>query len=488
MVKRRRSRASARVRVGRVSIYEHHGAWWVYYRDGKKMVRRRVGDTSAYAEQVAAELNAQLSSALPTMFSFTPISISQLRLDFLSHHEDLLRSSVHTISRYRTATQHLLNYATSCGPAMMAHEIPASGFAHYLRNLSVSPNGHANTAKRRLRDKGVQFVLEVARSLFAFAQRQRNMPPYAPNPFAALRLDRMRIDDAKPIFVFDAKTELEFLRAASSQDFPIHIFMAKTGMRPGEVCHLLLEDLDLDAGWDHVRNKSELGWWIKTGAERSVPLVPELVVMLRRLTAERESGPVFLRVQISTPITSRLAPMNRKQMAHVVRSRITQVTKIKGRELTRAMLRTGTEAIGQIGGDNVSATFGFAGGVHGYFASKANDVATGQRFGVSLSGSRGFVFVPLNAVPSDEPFHLDSSAWVPEKGEPWQRVPYSEGRPTDRHFANKAMALDLLEAIETGREPICNARDGRWTIEMVAGIYESQWSGARERFPLRARG
>ena len=159
-----------------------------------------------------------------------------------------------------------------------------------------------------------------------------------------------------------------------------------------------------------------------------------------------------------------------------------------GRELTRTMLRNGTEAIGQIGGANVSTTFGFAGGVHGYFASKANDAATGQRFGVSLYGSRGFVFVPLNAVPSDEPFHLDSSAWVPGKGEPWQRIPYTEGRPTDRHFANKAMALDLLEAIETGREPICNARDGRWTIEMVAGIYESQWSGARERFPLRARG
>lgn len=159
----------------------------------------------------------------------------------------------------------------------------------------------------------------------------------------------------------------------------------------------------------------------------------------------------------------------------------------KGRELSQTMMRAAGEAVGRIGGDNINAMFGFPNGVHAYFASKASDITSGRRFGVSLYGSRGFVFVPLNAVPSDEPYHLDSPAWAPEKGEPWLRIPYAEGKPSDRHFANKAMALDLLEAIETGREPLCSARDGRWTIEMVAGIYESQWSGARTRFPLSQR-
>ena len=159
----------------------------------------------------------------------------------------------------------------------------------------------------------------------------------------------------------------------------------------------------------------------------------------------------------------------------------------KGRELTSAMMHPAGEAVGQIGGDNISAMFGFPNGVHAYFGSQKNDVLTGSRFGVSLNGSRGFVFVPLNAVPSDEPYHLDSPAWVPEKGEPWVRIPYAEGKPSDRHFANKVMALDLLEAIETGREPVCSAQDGRWTIEMVAGIYASHFSGARTRFPLSKR-
>ncbi len=159
----------------------------------------------------------------------------------------------------------------------------------------------------------------------------------------------------------------------------------------------------------------------------------------------------------------------------------------RGRDLAPAMLHAATEPVGQIGGDSVNAMFGFPGGVHAYFASKASDVTTGRRFGVSLYGSRGFIFVPLTGIPIQKPYHLDSAAWVPESGEAWQRVGSTEGRQSDRHFANRAMALDLLNAIESGREPMCNARDGRWTIEMVAGVYESQWSGARTHFPLSKR-
>lgn len=335
MVKRRRSRGASRFRIGRVSVFEHHGSWWVYYREGDRKVRRRVSDSRAHAEQVAAELNAQLSASSPTMFSFTPVSVNKLRADFLRHHEDVLRSSVHTIRRYETATQHLLDFADSSGRETMAHELSVSGFVHYLRHLDVSPNGHANTAKRRLRDKGVQYILEVGRSLFAFAQRQRHLPPYAENGFVGLRLDRMRIDDAKPIFVFDSASELRFLKAANPQQLALHFFLAKSGLRSGEACHLLIEDFDFESGWVRIRNKPELGWWIKTGAERSVPLVPELVAVLRRLTLGRDSGPLFRRPKFVCAASSQVAAMNRQQMGQAVQARVTQLAAARNRELTR---------------------------------------------------------------------------------------------------------------------------------------------------------
>src|SRR5947209_5883833 len=31
----------ARFRVGRVSVYPHHGAWWAYYRDGGESITGR---------------------------------------------------------------------------------------------------------------------------------------------------------------------------------------------------------------------------------------------------------------------------------------------------------------------------------------------------------------------------------------------------------------------------------------------------------------
>jgi predicted dehydrogenase len=158
----------------------------------------------------------------------------------------------------------------------------------------------------------------------------------------------------------------------------------------------------------------------------------------------------------------------------------------KAREVRPGMGRTATEPIGRIAGDQIAAMFAFPGEVHGYFASKTNDVIDGQRFGVTLYGSKAMVFVPLNDVPSAPPYLLRRSTWA---GGEWERINYPASAPvTKREQTNTAMAADLLDAIERNREPICSARDGRGTIEMVVGIYQSQLSGGRVSFPLAKRG
>ncbi len=73
---KRRKKSSQRKRVGHVSYYLHHGAWFLYYleyQDGVKVQRRhKVADTEEEAAQIAAQVNAQLASSSPTPFSFTP--------------------------------------------------------------------------------------------------------------------------------------------------------------------------------------------------------------------------------------------------------------------------------------------------------------------------------------------------------------------------------------------------------------------------------
>lgn len=285
----------SRFRLGRVSLYLHHGAWWLYYRDGGKPIRRKVAQTRQEAEQVAAQVNAQLTCGAPTLLAFTPVSLPDLRQQFLTYHEHVLRSSLATIRRYRAATQHLEDYAQQQPKPPQAHAIRADAFTAYLRAVEVAPNGHPNTARRRLRDKGIRFILETCRAMYSFAGKRRHLPPYAGNPCADLPLDRLKIEDSKPIFVFDLDTELAFLQAAEVWDFPIHFTLAKTGLRVGELVHLLIEDVALDTGWLRVRNKTGLGWRVKTGTERDVPLLPEVVAVLRRIIGNRKAGLVFLR-------------------------------------------------------------------------------------------------------------------------------------------------------------------------------------------------
>jgi len=330
----KRKRRPQRKRIGKVSYFFHHGSWWIYYLDGERQVRRRTGPEEQFAEQLAAQLNAQLTTAAPTMFSFSPLAVPELCQQFLDHHEHVLRSSVVTICRYRTAVKHLEDFAARSRRQTQAHEIDSDRFVRYLRTIDVAPNGHKNAAKRKLRDKGVLFILEVCRNLYAFAGKKRHLPPYTENPFTALAGSRFRIDDAKRVFIFDAQTELAFLKGAGVWDFPIFFTLAKCGVRSGELIHLLIEDLDLDRGWMHIRDKPDLGWRIKTRRERSIPLIPELVPVLRHVIGTRVAGPVFVRERFVADLAP-LGDASRQRMAQVLARRIDQAGRQPGQTPNR---------------------------------------------------------------------------------------------------------------------------------------------------------
>ena len=331
---RRSRKRPARKRVGRVSYYQHHGGWHLYYQEDGESVRKRVADTEDGAARLAAQVNAQLSSGAQTLFSFEAVTVFELRRRFLDHHEHVLNSSLATVRRYRAATRHLENFAAANGKDISAHLIAGDQFVRHLRSIKVAPNGHANTRQRLLRGKGIRYILEVCRSMYAFAAKKRHLPPYAENPFAELGLERMKIEDAKPIFIFDAASELAFFRACDDWSFPVHFTLAKTGLRPGELRHLLIEEVDLESGWLLIRNKPELGWRIKTGRERAVPLIDGLVRVLRCVIGERTDGPVFLR-QLYHAKGSVLGTADYDALVKVCRSRLDQLDSDLGKPPSR---------------------------------------------------------------------------------------------------------------------------------------------------------
>jgi integrase len=286
-------------RVGKVRADLRGKVWYLTYHENGRRLRPRVGSDRDAARQMAAQVNAQLEVSAPTAFSFESIRIDELQRRWLDHHEQVLRSSVHTVRRYRTATQHLLDFVARKCPGLKTSQVTtqhAEQFVRYLRSIRVTSNGHPNTRKRPLLDNGVRYILETCRSMFGFAARRRHLSPYAENPFSMLDLDRMPVEDARPIVILNPEQERRFLDVCDDWQFPVFLTLMLTGLRPGELTHLLLpDDVDLEQRILRVRNKPHLGWQVKTRNERDIPLVPVLVDVLREFVGARQRGPLVVR-------------------------------------------------------------------------------------------------------------------------------------------------------------------------------------------------
>lgn len=74
-----------------------------------------------------------------------------------------------------------------------------------------------------------------------------------------IEVSRIPIEDAKPVIVLSEDQERRFLEACDEWQFPIFVTLMLTGLRPGELIHLLLpDDLDLETGWLRGRTDSRL--------------------------------------------------------------------------------------------------------------------------------------------------------------------------------------------------------------------------------------
>jgi predicted dehydrogenase len=165
-----------------------------------------------------------------------------------------------------------------------------------------------------------------------------------------------------------------------------------------------------------------------------------------------------------------------------------------GEELAPRHTRRPTEPIGPVAGNQIAAMFAFAGGLHGYLASKACPETHPLRFGTHIFGSKGVIFLPNAIYPDGQPYVLRSPAWFPDAAHGWEKIPPMPGleelaeRGRDAALiANALMVRDLIDAIERDRKPLCNEEDGRWTIEMISGVYQSQKAGRPVTFPLAER-
>lgn len=157
---------------------------------------------------------------------------------------------------------------------------------------------------------------------------------------------------------------------------------------------------------------------------------------------------------------------------------------VDGRAITPDDVHEATEPLGPVAGDRIDSYFAFADGVAGLFDSRRHSAGVNERYGMEIVGSEGSISLRGGSTTAGlmiYPYPLWAPARVEQRWEPLDLGPPPE------HDGHYLAVTDLLDAIETGREPVCSGRDGVKAVEMALAAYASQISGARVALPMSDR-
>jgi predicted dehydrogenase len=164
-----------------------------------------------------------------------------------------------------------------------------------------------------------------------------------------------------------------------------------------------------------------------------------------------------------------------------------------GKPITRKDVHPGGEGMGPIAGNQITATYGFDGGLQATFGTfETADRKERGRFGLRVLGTKGAVMLTTGSLPRT--YFLEDPSWGLAAGKPtWQPITSAGlGKPetiADSSLVqgNEWIARDLLEAIEKDRQPMGSLYDGRAALEMILAPYESQRLGKPVELPLKNR-
>lgn len=157
----------------------------------------------------------------------------------------------------------------------------------------------------------------------------------------------------------------------------------------------------------------------------------------------------------------------------------------QGRDATRADVRTGHEPI-RVLGDTIHAMIGWPDGLVVTWSSKKTSdhwntpFDRREKWSFEILGTRRIIGYQSDFAYLDSPFFTNR-----DDGIRWRPLPAPQQADTPLH--QRHPIRDLIHAIETGGQPLCNAVDGAWAIEIVSAIYQSHLEKSRVALPLQNR-
>ena len=133
--------------------------------------------------------------------------------------------------------------------------------------------------------KGVNLILQVLKSIFTAAKRQKVIRE---NPLEDYEM--MALIELPPIFWNEQEIRQFLLAAQSHHLYPVYVVALNTGMRRGELGGLAWDMVDFERNMiqiSRIRDRYGLRRTTKTGAARHVPMNPVVRAMLLDLYEKR---------------------------------------------------------------------------------------------------------------------------------------------------------------------------------------------------------
>ena len=172
-----------------------------------------------------------------------------------------------------------------------------------------------------------------------------------------------------------------------------------------------------------------------------------------------------------------------------------------GRQLVRKDRIATTEPLGDIAGTDLFATFDFPDGVRGIFESRRGLFSEQVRMGITVAGTKGCLSMRYD---NERLLRFSPSPYPPEDDTRYEEIPLAEdisipgaapleyemsAMPIGWYFSenNRLAAWDLIRAIDEDREPVASAAEAAVTMELINGMYESQFKKRRISLPLADR-
>jgi integrase len=252
-------------KTGRAKLVK---TWWISYQENGKQIQRTLRTTSRQqAEWMKADIERNLEkgmAGLPPNF----IDSSRIIAEFRAGVVDKL--GVSWGKRVRQIIDQFERYLID-------------NKMHNLAKINTRVvESYLNSRAERIAAKTWNSELNILDRFFKFALRREYI---AKNPVSVISKQH---SEEPPIVIFSPEELGLVFKYARKDSLPLYKLLLFTGMRDGEARYLQWQDVDLTPGREHILVRNTPRHRTKTRRDRSVPLLPEAIALLKELDKARD--------------------------------------------------------------------------------------------------------------------------------------------------------------------------------------------------------